>query len=72
MSNVKLLFIYFHFQNSSLQAIELIKHLAEANKYQIDSATTEDTIKLYQLLRVIPYEGLDAMWKQFAGNEEHR
>lgn len=57
---------------SSWQAIELIKHLAEANKYQIDSATTEDTIKLYQLLRVMPYEGFEAMWKQFAGNEEHR
>ncbi|XP_070765014.1 vitellogenin 3, phosvitinless [Enoplosus armatus] len=54
------------------KAIELIKHLAEANKYQIDSATTEDTIKLYQLLRVMPYEGLEVMWKQFAGNVEHR
>ncbi|XP_044057060.1 vitellogenin 3, phosvitinless isoform X2 [Siniperca chuatsi] len=54
------------------KAIELIKHLAEANIYQIDSATTEDTIKLYQLLRVTPYEGLEVMWKQFAGNEEHR
>ncbi|XP_039984094.1 vitellogenin 3, phosvitinless isoform X2 [Xiphias gladius] len=54
------------------KAIELIKHLAEANSYQIDSASTEDTIKLYQLLRVMPYEGLEEMWKQFAGNEEHR
>lgn len=55
-----------------LQAIELIKRLAQANVYHIDSATTEDIIRLYQLLRVIPYEGLDVMWKQFAGNEEHR
>nr|XP_019936246.1 PREDICTED: vitellogenin-like [Paralichthys olivaceus] len=54
------------------KAMELIKHLAEANRYQIDSATTEDTIKVYQLLRVIPYEGLEEMWKQFAGNEEYR
>uniref|UniRef100_A0A3B4WJG0 Vitellogenin 3, phosvitinless n=1 Tax=Seriola lalandi dorsalis TaxID=1841481 RepID=A0A3B4WJG0_SERLL len=54
------------------KAVELIKRLAEANRYQIDSATTEDIIKLYQLLRVTPYEGLDEMWKQFAGNEEHR
>ncbi|XP_071388725.1 vitellogenin 3, phosvitinless [Centroberyx affinis] len=54
------------------KAVELIKHLAQANIYQIDSATTEETIKLYQLLRVIPFEGLEAMWKQFAGNEEHR
>uniref|UniRef100_A0A8C3A5Q8 Vitellogenin 3, phosvitinless n=1 Tax=Cyclopterus lumpus TaxID=8103 RepID=A0A8C3A5Q8_CYCLU len=50
----------------------LIKHLAEANRYQIDTTTSEDTIKLYQLLRVIPYEGLDVLWKQFAGNEENR
>ena len=55
-----------------LQAIELIKQLAEANKYQIDSATTENTMKLYQFLRVMPYEGLETMWKQFAGHQEHR
>uniref|UniRef100_A0AAQ6IDT2 Vitellogenin 3, phosvitinless n=1 Tax=Anabas testudineus TaxID=64144 RepID=A0AAQ6IDT2_ANATE len=54
------------------KAVELIKHLAAANYYQIDSATTEDTIKLYQLLRVIPFEGLEVMWKQFAENAEHR
>ncbi|KAM3620307.1 uncharacterized protein V6R79_021373 [Siganus canaliculatus] len=54
------------------KAIELIKHLAEANKYQIDSSTTEDTVKLYQLFRVMPFEGLETMWKQFAGNEEYR
>ncbi|XP_073332486.1 vitellogenin 3, phosvitinless [Pagrus major] len=54
------------------KAIELIKQLAEANKYEVDSATTEVTIQLYQLLRVIPYEGLDTMWKQFAGNEQYR
>nr|ADD63988.1 vitellogenin C [Thunnus thynnus] len=54
------------------KAIELIKHLAQANSYRIDSATTEDTIKLYQLLRVTPYEGLEIMWRQFAENEEHR
>uniref|UniRef100_UPI0037E9A8CE vitellogenin 3, phosvitinless n=1 Tax=Semicossyphus pulcher TaxID=241346 RepID=UPI0037E9A8CE len=54
------------------KAIELVKKMAEANKYDIDSATTEDAIKLYQLLRVTDYEGLEAMWKQFAGNAEHR
>lgn len=57
---------------SSLQAIELIKQLAEANKYSFNSTTTEDSIKVYQLLRVIPYEGLETMWKQFAGNREQR
>ncbi|KAL6108038.1 uncharacterized protein ACO6RY_18668 [Pungitius sinensis] len=54
------------------KAAELIKHLAEANRYQIDSTTSEDTIKLYQLLRAMPDEGLDILWKQFAGNEEER
>uniref|UniRef100_A0AAQ4P1C5 Vitellogenin 3, phosvitinless n=1 Tax=Gasterosteus aculeatus aculeatus TaxID=481459 RepID=A0AAQ4P1C5_GASAC len=54
------------------KAAELIKHLAEANRYHIDSTTSEDTIKLYQLLRAMPYEGLDILWKQFAGNEEQR
>ncbi|KAE8294103.1 Vitellogenin [Larimichthys crocea] len=59
-------------ENPVPKAIELVKHLAEVNKYEIDSARTEDTIKLYQLLRVVPYEGLEAMWKEFAGNEEYR
>uniref|UniRef100_H3C2Y7 Vitellogenin 3, phosvitinless n=1 Tax=Tetraodon nigroviridis TaxID=99883 RepID=H3C2Y7_TETNG len=54
------------------KAIELIKQLAEANKYNFNSTTTEDSIKVYQLLRVIPYEGLETMWKQFAGNREQR
>lgn len=72
LGNVKRSFIVLKTLRSSLQAIEMIKHLAEANKYDIDSATTEVTIKLYQLLRVMPYEGLDTMWKQFAGNELYR
>uniref|UniRef100_A0A668AAY5 Vitellogenin 3, phosvitinless n=1 Tax=Myripristis murdjan TaxID=586833 RepID=A0A668AAY5_9TELE len=55
-----------------MQAVELIKRLAEATAYQIDNAKTEDTIRVYQLLRVTPFEGLEAMWKQFAGNEEQR
>ncbi|XP_011613259.2 vitellogenin 3, phosvitinless [Takifugu rubripes] len=54
------------------KAIELIKQLAEANKYTINSATTENNIKLYQLLRVMPYEGLETMWKQFSGNTLQR
>lgn len=54
------------------KAIALIKKLAEANKYSIDSALIEDTMKLYQLLRVTDYEGLEAMWKEFKGNEDYR
>lgn len=63
---------YCYIYNNFPQATDLIKQLAEANKYQIDSATTENTIKLYQLLRAMPYEGFETMWKQFAANEEHR
>ncbi|XP_049588160.1 vitellogenin 3, phosvitinless [Syngnathus scovelli] len=58
--------------DASSKAVELIKHLAEVNKYQIESATTEDVMKLYQLLRLVPYEGLEAMWKQFAAHDEYR
>uniref|UniRef100_A0A3Q2CDP0 Vitellogenin 3, phosvitinless n=1 Tax=Cyprinodon variegatus TaxID=28743 RepID=A0A3Q2CDP0_CYPVA len=54
------------------KAIELIKRLAVANSQSIDSATTEDVFKVYQLMRVIPYEGLENMWKQLAENPKHR
>ncbi|XP_028299658.1 vitellogenin 3, phosvitinless [Gouania willdenowi] len=54
------------------KAIELIRRLAQVNSYQIDSTTTEETIKLYQLLRMIPYEGLQTMWVEFSGNNELR
>ncbi|KAG7259865.1 hypothetical protein CRUP_005066 [Coryphaenoides rupestris] len=42
------------------KVVELVKHLAQANIYQVDSATTEDVMKAYQLLRVVPFEGLEA------------
>ncbi|KAM3876377.1 vitellogenin 3, phosvitinless [Diretmus argenteus] len=54
------------------KVVELIKRLAQANIYLIDSATTEDTMKVIQLLRVIPFEGLESLWKQLEGNDEHR
>lgn len=52
--------------------MELIRRLAEANKYGVNSTSTEDNIKLYQLLRVIPYEGLEAMWKNVEGHRDQR
>ncbi|XP_068175413.1 vitellogenin 3, phosvitinless [Antennarius striatus] len=58
--------------NPIQKATELIKEMAEMNKDQINSSTTENAIKVYQLLRVVSYEGLEAMWKQLAGNSEHR
>lgn len=38
----------------------------------IDNATTDDIIKVYQLMRVIPSEGLENMWKQFAHDPKYR
>ncbi|XP_077390473.1 vitellogenin 3, phosvitinless isoform X2 [Festucalex cinctus] len=58
--------------DAASKAVELLKQLAQVNNYQIDSATTEDVMKLYQLLRLVPYEGLEVMWKQFAAHNEHR
>uniref|UniRef100_A0A3P8VDW2 Vitellogenin 3, phosvitinless n=1 Tax=Cynoglossus semilaevis TaxID=244447 RepID=A0A3P8VDW2_CYNSE len=54
------------------KAVELIKRLADANIYQIDSSTTEDTIKVYQLLRAMPFEGLEELWKNLSTNDEYR
>ncbi|XP_054871251.1 vitellogenin 3, phosvitinless [Amphiprion ocellaris] len=54
------------------KAMELIKRLAAANNHTIDSSTTEDTVKLFQLLRVTPYEGLEETWKQLRENPEDR
>ncbi|XP_005800536.1 vitellogenin-like [Xiphophorus maculatus] len=54
------------------KAIELIKRLSEANSGTIDSATTEDSMKLYHLLRVTPFEELENMWKQLAENPKYR
>ncbi|XP_034035052.1 vitellogenin 3, phosvitinless [Thalassophryne amazonica] len=54
------------------KAEEMLKRLAQANAYQIDSVSTEDTIKLYQLLRRISFEGLEGLWKKIINNEEER
>uniref|UniRef100_A0A3P9LDY0 Vitellogenin n=1 Tax=Oryzias latipes TaxID=8090 RepID=A0A3P9LDY0_ORYLA len=51
---------------------KLIKRLAAANSYQVDSASTEDCMKLYQLMKVVPFEGLTVLWKEFEGNPEQR
>uniref|UniRef100_A0A3Q3FKW0 Vitellogenin 3, phosvitinless n=1 Tax=Kryptolebias marmoratus TaxID=37003 RepID=A0A3Q3FKW0_KRYMA len=54
------------------KAVELIKTLAEANENSIDNSTTDDIIKVYQLMRVISSEELESMWKQFADSPVHR
>nr|BAC06191.1 vitellogenin [Acanthogobius flavimanus] len=54
------------------KATELIKRLVQANTNQLDSTTTEDAIKLYQLLRVIPLEKLEKMWMEVEHNRNER
>nr|BAM22590.1 phosvitinless vitellogenin [Salvelinus leucomaenis] len=51
---------------------DMIKRLAQANIYQTDSATSEDVVFLYQLLRVTSLENHEVLWKQLSGNDEHR
>ncbi|KAM6963044.1 vitellogenin 3, phosvitinless [Aplochiton taeniatus] len=58
--------------NPTTKIVELIQRLAQANIYQIDSATTEDISEAIHLLRAITYEDLEAMWTQLAENAEHR
>uniref|UniRef100_A0A8C1RKD2 Vitellogenin-like n=1 Tax=Cyprinus carpio TaxID=7962 RepID=A0A8C1RKD2_CYPCA len=52
--------------------LDLIKHLAQANIYHVDSASSTDILNLIQLLRVATLENLEQLWKQVSGNDEHR
>lgn len=63
---------YIYSVFSSLQVIDLIKRLAEVNQNRINRTTTEDSIKVYQLLRVTEKEGLEKLWKEFKNNDEQR
>ncbi|XP_041912175.1 vitellogenin 3, phosvitinless [Alosa sapidissima] len=51
---------------------EMIKKLAQANIYQVDSPTSEDIVSVIQLLRAVTLEDLETLWKQLSGNLEHR
>uniref|UniRef100_A0A673HB26 Vitellogenin-like n=1 Tax=Sinocyclocheilus rhinocerous TaxID=307959 RepID=A0A673HB26_9TELE len=52
--------------------LDLIKRLAQANIYQVDSSSSTEVLNLIQLLRVATRENLDQLWKQVSGNDEHR
>lgn len=54
------------------QIVDLIKRLAQANIYHVDSATSTDVLNVIQLLRVATLDNLEQLWKQLAGNDEHR
>lgn len=64
--------IHIYSRFSSLQALKLIKDLADANKYSLNKTTTGDSIKVYQLLRLITYEELGKMWKAVKDQDEQR
>ncbi|XP_063057790.1 vitellogenin 3, phosvitinless [Engraulis encrasicolus] len=51
---------------------EMIKKLAAANMYQVDSTTSESIMEVIQLLRTVTLQDLETLWKQFAVNDEHR
>lgn len=55
-----------------MQALKLIEDLAVANKYSLNKNTTRDSIKVYQLLRLITYEELGKMWKALKDKDEQR
>lgn len=57
---------------SCLQALTMIKQMAEDHKNQIKKETTENTLKVYQLLRMLQDRDLDAMWVELAKNNEYR
>uniref|UniRef100_A0A673LG27 Vitellogenin-like n=1 Tax=Sinocyclocheilus rhinocerous TaxID=307959 RepID=A0A673LG27_9TELE len=52
--------------------LDLIKRLAQANIYHVDSASSTDILNLIQLLRVATLENLEQLWKEVSGNDEHR
>lgn len=52
--------------------LEELKRLAKANIEKVDSATTEYSIKLYQLLRLLTDEELEGLWTDVKGDREHR
>nr|AGO64303.1 vitellogenin C [Pomatoschistus minutus] len=55
------------------QAERLLTQLAETTSaHQPTSATNENAIKLYQLLRGIPLDQLKAMWRKVEGNAQER
>lgn len=64
--------IHIYSRFSFLQALKLIEDLADANKYSLNKTTTENSIKVYQLLRLITYEDLGKMWKKLKDKEEQR
>lgn len=46
--------------------------MAEDHKNRIKKETTENTLKVYQLLRMLQDRDLDAMWVELAKNNEYR
>ncbi|XP_046713777.1 vitellogenin 3, phosvitinless [Silurus meridionalis] len=56
----------------ALKVADLLKRLAQAHIYQVNSTASADVLELIQLLRVTSYEDLELLWKQLSGHDEHR
>uniref|UniRef100_A0A3Q4HY43 Vitellogenin 3, phosvitinless n=1 Tax=Neolamprologus brichardi TaxID=32507 RepID=A0A3Q4HY43_NEOBR len=54
------------------KALTMIKQMAEDHKNRIKKETTENTLKVYQLLRMLQDRDLDEMWVELSKNNEHR
>nr|APB93355.1 vitellogenin C [Ctenopharyngodon idella] len=64
--------VMINLNNPAPKILDLIKRLAQANIYHVDSASSTDILDLIQLLRVETLENLEQLWKQVSGNDEHR
>ncbi|XDV51975.1 hypothetical protein PO909_020760 [Leuciscus waleckii] len=64
--------VMINLNNPAPKILDLIKRLAQANIYHVDSASSTDILDLIQLLRVATLENLEQLWKQVSGNDEHR
>ncbi|KAL2090106.1 hypothetical protein ACEWY4_014794 [Coilia grayii] len=64
--------VMMNLDNPVPRIAEMIKKLAAANIYQVDSTTSENIIEPIQLLRTVTLQDLENLWKQLSGNGEHR
>ncbi|KAI5614684.1 vitellogenin 3, phosvitinless precursor, partial [Silurus asotus] len=58
--------------NPAPKVADLLKRLAQAHIYQVNSTANADVLELIQLLRATSYEDLELLWKQLSGHDEHR
>uniref|UniRef100_A0A8C6TKD5 Vitellogenin 3, phosvitinless n=1 Tax=Neogobius melanostomus TaxID=47308 RepID=A0A8C6TKD5_9GOBI len=72
VKNANIPVVMQNLDNPVPEATKLIQRLAQANAERIDSTTTEEVMKLYQLLRKIPVDKLKQMWTDMKTNPDQR